>query len=57
MFSKAALVTVALALVASATPIIEEGGVRIELPRRSLTKPNGVFDFEKFKIANARTIK
>ncbi|KAH9948108.1 aspartic peptidase domain-containing protein [Amylocystis lapponica] len=47
MFSKTSLLTVALALVATASPITEETGVRIPLHKRgSLTKADGTFDRE-----------
>ena len=58
MFCKASLITVALALVASASPIIKEEGVRIELPKRaSLTTADGVFDHDAAIISTVRTIK
>ncbi|OBZ67135.1 Aspartic protease [Grifola frondosa] len=48
MFSKASLLTVALALLASATPLPMDGGVRIPLQTRgSLTNANGTFNIEK----------
>ncbi|OSD07620.1 acid protease [Trametes coccinea BRFM310] len=48
MFSKAALVTVALAVLASASPVINERGTPIPIVKRgSLTRPNGTFDAEK----------
>ncbi|KAI0792846.1 acid protease [Abortiporus biennis] len=50
MFCKATLVTVALALIAAANPIVqpEERGIRIPLEKRStLTKSDGTFDHEK----------
>lgn len=58
MFCKASLLTVAVALVASATPIVQEQGIRIDLPKRaSLTKANGVFDHDRFLVSHAKTIK
>ncbi|KAH8102946.1 acid protease [Cristinia sonorae] len=57
MFCKATLVTVALALVASASPIIRDQGIRIALPKRSsLTKPDGTFDHDTAVIQTFRTI-
>ncbi|EMD41037.1 hypothetical protein CERSUDRAFT_111607 [Gelatoporia subvermispora B] len=48
MFCKASLVTVALALIASASPITVESGIRIPLNKRgSLTKSDGSFNLEK----------
>lgn len=55
MFCKASLVTVALALLASATPIAqpEAEGIRIPLGKRSsLTKADGTFDHEKAILHN-----
>ena len=58
MFCKASLFTVALALLASASPVVKEGGIRIDLPKRSsLTRADGVFDHDKAIIASHRTIK
>lgn len=58
MFCKTSLFAVALALVASATPIVQEEGIRIDLPKRaSMTKANGVFDYDRFLVSHARTIK
>ena len=48
MFHKATLVTVALALLATATPVQQERGIKIPLTKRgSLTKADGTFDGEK----------
>lgn len=58
MFCKTSLVAVALALLASANPIIRENGVTIPLRKRaSLTKADGTFDHEKANILTAKTIK
>ncbi|PCH39030.1 acid protease [Wolfiporia cocos MD-104 SS10] len=47
MFCKASLLTVALALAASAIPIADDTGIRIPLKKRSsLTRPDGSFDRE-----------
>jgi len=57
MFCKASLITVALALVAAASPIVQEEGIRIALPKRSsLTKADGTFDHDKFIIESAKTL-
>ncbi|KAL7280237.1 hypothetical protein ACG7TL_006656 [Trametes sanguinea] len=48
MFSKTALVTVALAVLASASPVINQRGTPMAIVKRgSLTRPNGTFDAEK----------
>ena len=55
MFCKASLVTVALALMASASPIAqpEPEGIRIPFAKRgSLTKADGTFDREKAILHN-----
>ena len=58
MFCKASLITVALALIASASPIVEETGIRIPLAKRSsLTKADGTFDHEKAILHNIKTHK
>lgn len=58
MFCKASLITVALALLATASPIVQEEGIRIDLPKRtSLTKADGTFDHDKAIIQTVRTIK
>ncbi|KAH8101206.1 acid protease [Cristinia sonorae] len=58
MFCKATLLTVALALAASATPVArEDEGVRIPLSKRvSLTKSDGSFDYDKALIQTYKTI-
>ncbi|TCD70576.1 Type I transmembrane sorting receptor [Steccherinum ochraceum] len=56
MFCKASLFTVALALVASASPVIQEEGIRIDLPKRaSLTKADGTFDHDQAIIQTFKT--
>jgi hypothetical protein len=58
MFSKASLVTLALALMASAGPLARDTGIRIPLSKRhSLTKADGTFDFERARIEVARIHK
>lgn len=58
MFCKATLVTVALALMASANPIVNDSGIHIPLGKRtSLTKADGTFDHEAARIQTAKTIK
>ena len=48
MFCKAALISVALALIASATPIAQPNGVRIPIQKRgSLKNEDGTFNAEK----------
>ncbi|OCH94249.1 acid protease [Obba rivulosa] len=48
MFCKATLLTVALALIASASPITPESGIRVPLTKRgSLTKADGTFNLEE----------
>ncbi len=48
MFCKATLFSVALALIASATPIAQPSGVRIALEKRgSLKNGDGTFNAEK----------
>ncbi|OBZ70908.1 Aspartic protease [Grifola frondosa] len=57
MFCKATLLTVALALLASASPITQTTGIRIPLEKRgALTKADGTFDLEKAIIQTAKTI-
>ncbi|KZT71389.1 acid protease [Daedalea quercina L-15889] len=47
MFCKSSLLTVALALLASATPVVREAGVRIPIQKRSsLTKADGTVDHD-----------
>jgi len=56
MFCKATLLTVALALVASASPVVQDGGIRIELTKRgSLTKSDGTFDLERALVQTVKT--
>ena len=58
MFCKASLVTVALALMAAATPIATESGINIELGKRAtLTKADGTFDHEAAILHNIKTHK
>lgn len=53
MFCKASLVTVALALMASATPVAQPEGIKIPIAKRaSLTKADGTFDHEKAVLHN-----
>ncbi|KAI0782432.1 aspartic protease [Irpex lacteus] len=56
MFCKASLITVALALMASATPVVKDSGVSIDLPKRAtLTKADGTFDHEAAILSNIKT--
>lgn len=58
MFCKASLLALALALVASAAPLVEETGTRIPLQKRgSLTKSDGTFDREKAIRHNVKIAK
>lgn len=59
MFSKSALITVALALMVAATPVVqEETGIRIPLPKRdSVARADGTFDHEKAILLNIKTHK
>ena len=58
MFCKASLITVTLALLVAANPIIKEEGIRIDLPKRSsLTKADGTFDHDKAILQTYKTIK
>ncbi len=58
MFCKASLITVALALMASATPVVKDSGVSIDLPKRAtLTKADGTFDHEAAILSNIKTHK
>lgn len=58
MFCKASLITVALALLASAGPVTQDEGIRVDLPKRSsLTKADGTFDLDKAAIQTYRTLK
>ena len=57
MFCKATLFTVALALIASATPITP-GSVRIPLQKRgNLQNADGTFNHEKAILHNVKTHK
>lgn len=56
MFCKASLLTVALALLASASPVVQDSGIRIPLEKRgSLTRPDGTFDHEKALLHSVKT--
>lgn len=58
MFCKASLVTVALALMASASPIAVDSGISIPLGKRnSVTKEDGTFDHEAAVLHNIKTHK
>lgn len=58
MFCKASLLTVALALLASATPVVRETGVRIPIQKRSsLTKADGTVDQDAVMRETVRTKK
>ena len=53
MFCKATLVSVALALLAAASPVVQTPGISIELGERStLTRADGTFDHEKAILHN-----
>ncbi|KAI0358653.1 acid protease [Trametes cingulata] len=57
MFCKASLITVALALIAAASPVQENSGIRIPLAKRSsLTNEDGTFNREKAIISTVNTI-
>ncbi|KAI0335089.1 acid protease [Cubamyces sp. BRFM 1775] len=57
MFCKASLITVALALIAAASPVEEKSGIRIPLEKRSsLTNADGTFNHEKAILSTAKTI-
>ncbi|OSD07013.1 acid protease [Trametes coccinea BRFM310] len=59
MFCKASLITVALALIAAASPIEERSPAGIHIPlakRGSLTNADGTFNREKAIISTAKTI-
>ncbi|THH23150.1 hypothetical protein EUX98_g8025, partial [Antrodiella citrinella] len=61
MFCKSSLITVALALLATASPIAQPEpvaeGITIALPKRSsLTKADGTFDHDRAIIQTTRTI-
>ncbi|EPT04072.1 hypothetical protein FOMPIDRAFT_1046540 [Fomitopsis schrenkii] len=56
MFCKASLLTVALALLASATPVVREASVRIPIQKRSsLTKADGTVDQDAVIRETVRT--
>lgn len=58
MFCKASLLTVALALLASASPVVHDSGLRIPLEKRgTLTKFDGTFDHEKALLHSVKTHK
>ena len=59
MFCKATLVTVALALMAAAGPVVAPNkGRAIPFEKRSLlTNPDGTFNADKAKIESVKTIK
>ena len=58
MFSKASLITLALALMASAGPLTQDTGIRIPLSKRhSLTKADGTFDVDKATLEHVRVHK
>ncbi|KAI0743998.1 acid protease [Daedaleopsis nitida] len=57
MFCKATLVTAALGLIASATPILNTNGVRIPIASRAaLTSEDGIFDHDRAILLNIHTI-
>ncbi|EKM60385.1 uncharacterized protein PHACADRAFT_246265 [Phanerochaete carnosa HHB-10118-sp] len=56
MFCKATLVSVALALLATASPVVHAPGVSVALGERStLTRADGTFDHEKAVLHNIKT--
>ena len=58
MFCKASLLIVALALLASAKPVIHETGIRIPIQKRSsLTKADGTVDRDAVIRETVRTKK
>lgn len=58
MFCKATLLTVALGLMASATPITTKQGIRIPLGKRAtLQNEDGTFNYDKAVIQTVNTIK
>lgn len=58
MFCKASLVTVALALIAAASPVAQESGVSIPLAKRAtLTNADGTFNHDKAVLHNIKTHK
>ncbi|PCH42453.1 acid protease [Wolfiporia cocos MD-104 SS10] len=55
MFCKASMITVTLALMASASPLMKDTGIRIPLEKRhSLTKPDGFADLDALVAEAAR---
>jgi cathepsin D len=57
MFCKATLFTLALAFVASASPVEVDSGIRVALPKRSsLTRADGTFDHAKAVTESAKTV-
>lgn len=58
MFCKATLLTVALALMASASPVTTKTGIRITIEKRSsLTNADGTFNHDKAIIQTVKTLK
>ena len=58
MFCKATLLTVALALMASASPVTTKTGIRIPFEKRSsLTNADGTFNHDKAIIESVKTLK
>lgn len=58
MFCKATLLTVALAFVASATPISKQTGISIPIEKRStLTNEDGTFNHAKAVRESVKTAK
>lgn len=58
MFRKSALLTLALAVAVSTTPITQDRGIAIALTKRgSLTHPNGTFNGEKAVAARLKLEK
>ncbi|PIL36036.1 transporter [Ganoderma sinense ZZ0214-1] len=57
MFCKATLLTVALALMASASPVTTKTGIRVPIQKRSsLTNADGTFNHEKAIIQTVKTL-
>ena len=58
MFCKATLISVALALLATASPVVQTPGVSIPLGERSTpTRADGTFDYDKAVLENIKTYK
>ena len=58
MFCKTTLISVALALLSTASPVVQTPGVSIPLGERSLlTRADGTFDHEKAVLNNVKTYK